>query len=74
MKQTHHSWRAQSLASTKTQRKGAFTPQETESDLPPSVRQSPVEAWVSWGSHRDEALTEAVLEVLLGVRLLTGQH
>ena len=32
---------------TRTQEKGAVTPQETEPDLPVSVRESPVEAWVT---------------------------
>ena len=31
---------------TRTQEKGAVTPQETDPDLPVSVQESPVEAWV----------------------------
>jgi len=34
---------------TRTQEKGAVTPQETDPDLPVSVQQSPTEAWVSGG-------------------------
>ena len=34
---------------TRTQEKGAVTPQETEPDLPVSVQESPVEAWVGDG-------------------------
>ena len=34
---------------TRTQEKGAVTPQETDPDLPGSVQESPVEAWVSDG-------------------------
>ena len=34
---------------TKTQKKGAVTPQETTSDLPVGVRESLVEVWVSGG-------------------------
>ena len=36
----------QNLARTKTQRKGAVTPQETEPKLPAIVGGSPAEAWV----------------------------
>ena len=42
------SWRAQqSLGHTRTQEKGAMTPQETEPDLPVSVWESLAEAWVN---------------------------
>ena len=34
---------------TKTQEKGAVTPQETDQNLPVSVQKSPAEAWVSSG-------------------------
>ena len=37
------------LVCTRTQEKGAVTPQEIDSDLPVSVQKSPVEAWVSGG-------------------------
>ena len=39
----------QNLVCTKTQEKGAVTPQETDPDLPGSVQESPVEAWVGGG-------------------------
>ena len=34
---------------TRTQEKGAVTPQETDPDLPVSVQESPTEAWVGSG-------------------------
>ena len=34
---------------TRTQEKGAVTPKETDPDLPVSVQESPMEAWVSSG-------------------------
>ena len=34
---------------TRTQEKGAVTPQETDPDLPVSVQKSPAEVWVSAG-------------------------
>ena len=34
---------------TRTQEKGAVAPQETDPDLPRSVQESPVEAWVGGG-------------------------
>ena len=37
------------LVHTRTQEKGAVTPQETNPELPVSVQESPVEAWVSSG-------------------------
>ena len=39
----------QKLLHTKTQEKGAVTPQEIESDLPVTVQESPAEAWVDSG-------------------------
>ena len=39
----------QNLVHTRTQEKGAVTPQETKPDLPVSVQESPAEAWVSGG-------------------------
>ena len=39
----------QNLACTRTQGKGAVTPQETESDLPARAGGSPIEAWVGSG-------------------------
>ena len=38
----------QNFAHTKTQRKGAVTPQEIEPKLPASVGGPPVEVWVAW--------------------------
>ena len=37
------------LVHTRTQEKGAVTPQETDPDLPVSIQVSPVEAWVGGG-------------------------
>ena len=37
------------LVHTRTQEKGAGTPQETDPDLPMSVQESPVETWVDSG-------------------------
>ena len=42
------SWRAEPLC-TRTQKKGAVTPKETDSDLPVSVQESLAEAWVGGG-------------------------
>ncbi len=39
----------QNLVHTRTQEKGAVTPQETDPDLPMSVQESLAEAWVSSG-------------------------
>ena len=39
----------QKLVCTRTQEKGAVTPQETDPDLPVSVQESPVEAWAGGG-------------------------
>ena len=44
----------QNLVCTRTQEKGAVTPEETESDLPVSVQESPVEAWVDSGLLGDQ--------------------
>ena len=37
------------LVCTRTQEKGAGTPQETDPDLPASVQESPAEVWVGSG-------------------------
>ena len=42
----------QNLVCTRTQDKGAVTPQETDPDLPVSVQESLVEAWVDSGLLR----------------------
>ena len=42
----------QNLVCIRTQEKGAVTPQETDPDLPVSVQESLVEAWVSGGCCR----------------------
>ena len=39
----------QNLVHTRTQEKGAVTPQETDPNLPVSVQKSPAEAWVGGG-------------------------
>ena len=39
----------QNLECTRTQEKGAVTPQETDPNLPVSVQESLVEAWVGGG-------------------------
>ena len=39
----------QSVVHSRTQEKGAVTPQETDPDLPVSVKESLVEAWVRGG-------------------------
>ena len=44
------SWRAQTKpVCTRTQERGAVTPQEVEPDLPVSVQESLVEPWVDSG-------------------------
>ena len=44
------SWRAQQKpVCTRTQEKGAVTPQETDPDLPMSIQESQAEAWVGGG-------------------------
>ena len=40
----------QNLVPTRTQEKGAVTPQETDPDLPMGVQESPVEVWPAAGS------------------------
>ena len=53
----------QNLVHTKTQRKGAVTPQETEPKLPARVGGPPLEAWAQQGlSIRMGELAAAVLE------------
>ena len=39
----------QNFVCTRTHKKGAVTPQETDPDLPVSVQESPVDVWVSGG-------------------------
>ena len=39
----------QNLVRTRTQEKGAVTPQEIDPDLPMRVQESPAEAWVCGG-------------------------
>ena len=39
----------ENLVHTRTQEKGAVTPQETDPNLPVSVQKSPAEAWVGGG-------------------------
>ena len=41
----------QNLVCTRTQEKGAVTPQETEPDLPVSVQESLAEVWINSGCH-----------------------
>ena len=43
----------QNLMCTRTQEKGAVTPQEADPDLPMSVQESLAEAWVSCGLLQD---------------------
>ena len=50
----------QNLVHTRTQEKGAVTPQEADPDLPVSVQKSLVEAWVGGGCCRVGALSAAV--------------
>ena len=53
-----HKW---NLVGTRTQEKGAVTPQETEPDLPMSVQESLAEAWsaVAWCRVRDTECSSA---------------
>ena len=44
-----HGGHKQNLVHTRTQEKGAATPQETDPELPVSIQESLVEAWVSVG-------------------------
>ena len=39
----------QNIACTRTQEKGAVTPQKADPDLPERVQESPAEAWVGGG-------------------------
>ena len=39
----------ENLMCTRTQKKGAVTPQETDPDLPGSVQESPADVWVGGG-------------------------
>ena len=56
------SWSAHHhLVCTKTQEKGAVTPQETEPDLPVSVWQSLAEVRVNSGVPRGQSMTTTVL-------------
>ena len=41
------------LVHTRTEEKGAMTPQETDPDLPVSVQESLAEVWVSGGLMQD---------------------
>jgi len=47
-------WYKQNFACTKTQRKGAMTPQETGPNLPATVGGSAVEVWVTRGSPQGQ--------------------
>ena len=63
------------LAVTKTQGKGAVTPQETDPDLPASVGGSPVEAWVSKCSPQGwRHWQQQSFKVLLGIRTPGDHH
>ena len=54
MVNTHtHTQKKKNLACTRTQEKGAVTLQETDPDLPVSVQESLVEAWVCSGLLQD---------------------
>ena len=46
---------------TRTQEKGAVTPQETEPDLPVSVQKSWTEVWVNSGLHGSGAMNTTVM-------------
>ena len=52
----------QNLVNTRTQEKGAVTPQETDPDFPVSVQESLVEVWMDqcWPAAGSEALRAAV--------------
>ena len=52
----------QNLVHTRTQEKGAVTSQETKSDLPVSVQESPAETWVrQWPDMGSRALNTTAL-------------
>ena len=44
----------QNLVCTRTQEKGAVTPQESNPDLPVRVQEYPVKAWVDGGLLQDQ--------------------
>ena len=50
----------QNFVCTRTQEKGAATPQETDPDLPGSAQESLVEAWVAEAAAGSGALSAAV--------------
>ena len=55
---------------TRTQEKGAVTPQETDPDLPVSVQESPAEAWVSGGllQGREEVAIIFIISTIVSVQ------
>ena len=55
---------------TRSQEKGAVTPQETDPDLPGSVQESPAEAWVSSARRRPAAGLGALSVAVLSWDLL----
>ena len=63
----------QGIAHTRTQGRGAATPQETERDLPVRVWGSPEEGWAGsglpqqWGHWRRQSWEMRLSKVLLGV-------
>ena len=68
-----HGGHKQNLACTKTQRGGAVTPQETESELPAGVGGSPMEVWVGRGSKQGLGrLAAAIWEGPLWCKLSWG--
>ena len=77
-KQRLQSWRAQAnLAHTKIQGKETVAPQETESDLPASVRGFPVEVRVGRGSPQGQGQghwQQQAKKVPLGINPLGGHH
>ena len=65
----------QNLVCTKTRRKGALTPQDTEPKLPASVEGSPVEVWVGRGSPQGwEYWQQQSGKVPFGINPLGGHH
>ena len=63
------------LAHTKTQRKGAMTPRDTEPKLPATVEGSPVEVWVVRGSPQGRGHWQQQSgKVPFGVNPLGGCH
>ena len=64
---------------TRTQKKGAVTPQETDSDLPVSVQESLVEVWVgsdllqSWGTFKGGRIYLSYLHHSLAPGQTTGR-